>query len=188
MPETAYGPPASKNNLSRERGISVMNFVSLDVDHDLPGVTSQMLDWWWDHMDGENYKLWHPTAHVSMDWEVPPPAGSRYGGIHLAREYIGQELASLRIRRVPEDQAPIQLKYKNAIVSTGLAPDNSVMMWIIHSYEDTPRGAQLHTTFLLPQGIPQAFVDALRQHNIEEMAQIPKFLPDLYRRSTGAAT
>jgi len=34
--------------------------VSLVIEHELRGVTPEMLDWWWDNMDNDNYKLWNP--------------------------------------------------------------------------------------------------------------------------------
>ena len=45
-------------------------------DHELPGVTPEMLDWWWKNMvDPEYYKLWHPEDHISIEWEVPIQEG-----------------------------------------------------------------------------------------------------------------
>jgi hypothetical protein len=43
--------------------------VDLIIDHELPEVTPEMLDWWWDHIDTtERYKLWHPKDHKSFKW------------------------------------------------------------------------------------------------------------------------
>ncbi|MFX0049437.1 MAG: DAPG hydrolase family protein, partial [Candidatus Hermodarchaeota archaeon] len=42
--------------------------IDLVVDHELPGVTPEMIDWWWDNIDSsERYKLWHPDDHKSFE-------------------------------------------------------------------------------------------------------------------------
>ncbi|MFX1306436.1 MAG: DAPG hydrolase family protein, partial [Promethearchaeota archaeon] len=38
--------------------------IDLIVVHELSGVTPEMIDWWWDHIDNsERYRLWHPKDH-----------------------------------------------------------------------------------------------------------------------------
>jgi hypothetical protein len=46
--------------------------VALVMEHDLPGVTPEMIDWWWDNIENESYKLWHPKEHHTFEWQIPP--------------------------------------------------------------------------------------------------------------------
>ena len=40
----------------------------------------------------------------------------------------------------------------------------------------------MRSTFRLPDGMPEAFIEELRKHNTEEMAQFPVFPPALYEK------
>jgi hypothetical protein len=44
------------------------------VDHIIPGVTAEMLDWWWVNME-KGYELWCPDEHKAFRWEIKPPPG-----------------------------------------------------------------------------------------------------------------
>ena len=35
--------------------------------HEIPGVTPEMIDWFWDNME-KAYYLWAPDEHVSFVW------------------------------------------------------------------------------------------------------------------------
>jgi len=38
--------------------------IALVMDHELRGVTPEMIDWWWDNVDNESYKMWQPDDHI----------------------------------------------------------------------------------------------------------------------------
>src|SRR4030042_1612715 len=49
----------------------------LVIDHELPGVTPEMIDTWWVIMsDTDNYKLWHPKDHIWARLEVKEEGGN----------------------------------------------------------------------------------------------------------------
>ncbi len=62
--------------------------VSLVIEHELHGVTPEMLDWWWDNMDNDSYKLWNPKDHIALEWQIPPRQMGHIGAIHMACESI----------------------------------------------------------------------------------------------------
>ena len=57
------------------------------VDHIIPGVTEEMLDWWWVNME-KGYELWCPDEHKGFKWEVKPPLGGHIGAAQIATESI----------------------------------------------------------------------------------------------------
>ncbi len=156
--------------------------VDLVVDHELQGVTPEMLDWWWNHINTtERYILWHPKDHKSFKWEVPPKKG-HVGAVHLVLEEIGGNPATLRIRTEDPSSVPISTTYSHVQVSSVIDDNNNPVSWLIHEYEATQHGTRMRSTFRLPAGIPQRFMEGLRKHCKEEMANLPKFLPELYNK------
>jgi hypothetical protein len=156
--------------------------VDLVVDHELWGVTPKMLDWWWAHIDTtERYKLWHPKDHKSFKWEVSPKTG-HVGAIHLATEDIGGTPTTLRIRQEDPSSVPISTTYSHIIVSSVLDQDGKPFSWLVHEYEKMQNGTRMRSTFRLPAGVPKWFIEGLRKHCQGEMANLPKFLPELYKK------
>jgi len=153
--------------------------VDLVVDHELLGVTPEMIDWWWDNIEStKRYKLWHPEDHKSFEWEVSPKEG-HIGAIQHVVENVGIP-TTLRIRWEDPDQSPIPIEYSHALVGSTLDHDDKPMSWLLHEYEKIENGTKLRTTFRLPEKIPNPFIEALRKHNIEEISEFENFLPKLY--------
>lgn len=161
--------------------------VDLVVEHELHGVTPEMIDWWWTQLvDSQNYKLWHPEDHISIEWEVPPTKESRVGAIHVAEERFGEFPArKLRLRAEDPASSPIPISYKHVRAGSNLGPNDERLWWIVHQYEAAGYGTRMRSTFRLPADTPQQFIDALRQHNKGEMGQFPQFLPELYKKNAG---
>jgi hypothetical protein len=161
--------------------------IDLVVDHELPGVTPEMLAWWWWNMvDSRFYQLWHPKDHISIEWEVPPTKGRLIGAIRSVEERIGEFPArKLRIRIEDPASSPIPTAYRHVNATSIIGPDDKPVVWITHEYEAESYGTRMRSTFRISANAPQQFIDALRKHNQEEMGQFPKFLPELYRRSVG---
>ena len=67
----------------------------------MPGVTAEMVDWWFDWHPREpiRYRVWHPLAHVSNSLEPPavPGAKPHWGAIHHPVEDVGVGVAHARI-------------------------------------------------------------------------------------------
>ena len=158
--------------------------LDLVIDHELHGVTPDMLDWWWKNMiELGNYKLWHPKDHVSAVWEVPPSKESNIGAIHVAEERIGEFPArKLRIRVENPASSPILATYSHVRATSIIAQNNRPVTWIVHEYQAEPYGTRMRSTFRLSANTPKQLIDALRQHNKEEMGRFSEFLPALYKK------
>ena len=164
--------------LKRSKGKTI----DLVVDHELYGVTPEMIDWWWDNIDtSERYKLWHPEDHKSFEWEVSPKKG-HVGAIQRIVENIGLPTL-LRIRWEDPKSSPIPIEYSHALVGSTLDQDDEPMTWLLHEYEPIESGTKLRTTFRLPARVPKPFIEALRKHNIKEISEFAIFLPNLYEQN-----
>jgi len=184
MQEKDTNAKSLEDKFLQELGSKTMDLV---IEHELHGVTPEMLDWWWKNMvNPEYYRLWHPKDHISIEWEVPPTKEGNIGAIHVAEERIG-EIPAQRIRIRVEDPAssPISTTYSHVRATSMIGPDNKPVSWTTHEYKAEPYGTRMRSTFRLSANTPQRFIDALRQHNKEEMGQFPKFLPQLYKKRIG---
>jgi len=156
--------------------------VDLVIDHELIGVTPEQIDWWWGNIkDTERYKLWHPEDHVSFEWEKTPKKG-QFGAIHRVIETI-KVPTMLRIRWEDPSLHPIKAIYDHMITGSILDSKDNPISWILHEYEAIENGTRLRTTFRLPAKVPKWFIHALHKHNIEEIGEFTKFLPELYEKN-----
>jgi hypothetical protein len=158
--------------------------VDLVVEHKLRGVSPEMIDWWWDHIDNtERYRLWHPEDHVSFIWEVPPSKRGHVGAIQVAVEKIGEPPpVKLRIRWEETDSVPVSTTYGHVLAASVIDHDDEALIWFVHEYEAEPHGTRMRSTFRFPAKMPHFILDAMRKHNKEEMGQFSKFLPKLYKQ------
>ncbi|MFX1384636.1 MAG: DAPG hydrolase family protein [Promethearchaeota archaeon] len=157
--------------------------VDLVVDHEIKGVTPEMIDWWWDNInDTDRYKLWHPDHHVSFEWEKPPQNGKHVGAIHRVIEYV-KVPTMLRIRWEDPSSHPIKITYDHFNCASIINSKDEPVSWILHEYEPIEDGTHLRSTFRLPAKIPKWFIKSLREHNIEEIGEFPNFLPKLYEEN-----
>jgi DAPG hydrolase PhiG domain len=156
--------------------------MDLVIHHELRDVTPEMIDWWWDNIDTtERYRMWHPESHLTFAWEGEE--GSEHiGKTHRVTEIVGGATVELRIRWEDPDRIPIERIYSHANAGCVLDDKGEPASWALHEYEETDRGTKMRSTFRLPDGLPERFIEGLRQHNTEEMAQFPVFLPALYEK------
>ncbi len=162
--------------------------VDLVVDHELlTGVTGEMFKWWNTNIHGkERYMMWCPQDHVDYYWEIPPSQNSHVGAIHVAEEKFGDyPPAKLRIRFDASSDCPIERIYTNFGNGSILGPDDTPLVFVCHEFEQRPEGIKMRSTFRLPAKTPVKFIKALREHNISEMGNFPRFLPQLYKQETG---
>jgi len=158
--------------------------VDLVVEHELQGVTPEMIDWWWDHINNtERYKLWHPEDHVSFEWGVPPSKHGHVGVVHIVIEKIGETPPiKMRIRWEDPSSVPISTTYSHVLAASIIGHDEKPLLWIVHEYGAESYGTRMRSTFRFPAKMPSFILDAMRKHNEEEMGQFPKFLPKLYKQ------
>lgn len=169
--------------LSRGRTVDVV------VEHELPGITPEMLDWWWRNMsDPERYRLWHPKDHIWAVWEVSPDDDPRCA-TQLALEKVGGVPALMRLRVMQDPDAIIERRtYAHAMGGYALDRKGRPFGSAVHEYEEGPGGVlRMRSTFCVPALAPEIFKKALRKHCSEEMAQLPRFLPRLYAESVSAS-
>ena len=64
--------------------------VDLVVEHELHGITPEMLAWFFKHCD-EYYQRWHPEDHVGWRWVVPPKDREHLAGaLKISIEKFGE--------------------------------------------------------------------------------------------------
>ncbi|GAB5454749.1 MAG: hypothetical protein Hens2KO_09780 [Henriciella sp.] len=182
---------------------------------EMPGVNAEMVRWWFgDYLQtSEHYKRWHPTAHIWMDWENKVD-GEFIGASHLVHEYLGEDLAKLRIQFVPPEEilGPVNLADDDVAVCAraGLLeqPLNGGKM--CHIIRNTDDGAEMRSRFWLGMvakrdgnqtkpsieglvantylarkiGVSDSAARDLMTHAIEEMGYLADFLPELYASET----
>lgn len=71
------------------------------VRTELPGVTREMVEWWfdWHQRESIRYRAWFPGAHESISWKPPAHAGAKpfWGAVHFPVEDIGLGMDKLWI-------------------------------------------------------------------------------------------
>ncbi len=75
------------------------------VRTEMPGVTGEMIDWWFDWHPREpiRYQLWFPGKHASVSFEAASTPGAKpfWGTVHHPVEDIGLGMERLRIAFQP---------------------------------------------------------------------------------------
>ncbi len=175
---------------------------------DMPGVTPEMWDWWfgWHGSDSRRYKLWHPRAHVSAQWNDPGDDGRYIGRTSMVEEYIGSSYAKIGISFVE----PSVLGLDPARLGDGVAVCARVgsvevpvdIGWLLHHVRPTADGSEMRSRFW--KGGPHVAVRGgnrladravrlvvgrqlpdprdLMVHCAQEMNHLAGFLPELYAR------
>ena len=183
----------------------------------MPDVKAEMVRWWFaDYLQTTvHYKMWHPKAHVWMDWENKKP-GQTIGASHLVHEYIGEDLSKLRIQFVDpaEFLGPLEKRNDRFVICAraGLLEEPINVTTMCHIVRDTDWGAEMRSVFWLGhvarregnetvtsvEGVianswlarrllvdEQLAVD-LMTHAIEEMGYLSDFLPELHAKETSS--
>ncbi|MEP3050993.1 MAG: hypothetical protein ABJP48_07805 [Erythrobacter sp.] len=120
----------------------------------MPGVKAEMVRWWFaDYMQTtEHYKMWHPTAHIWMDWENKTP-GEIIGAAHLVHETIGPDptVHKLRIQFVEPTDYLLDWEDgpgKVAICArAGALEEPMNFSTLCHIVRDTEFGAEMRSVF-----------------------------------------
>ncbi|MDO6566895.1 hypothetical protein Q4561_07475 [Alteromonas sp. 1_MG-2023] len=180
----------------------------------MPNVKAKMVHWWFaDYLQTTtHYKMWHPTAHVWMDWENKRD-GEIVGASHLVHEYIGEDLQKLRIQFVdPTEFFPDYTPSNNETLlcaKAGQLEGNLNLSTMCHYIRDTQFGAEMRSIFWMGhvakrdgnnevfsiEGVfgntalvrylllDHGMANDLMTHAIEEMGTLADFLPQLYEEN-----
>jgi len=146
------------------------------VDHIIPNVTTEMLDWWWVNME-KGYELWCPDEHKGFKWEIKPPLNGHIGAVQIATESIDYgPVMDLRIEWVdPNIGTPEQKDFW---------PDGCKMRSCMHGVPEPPPGSGpvLPKSGIIPQhpSGKKPTGGGWRAHNIAEVSTFKDFLPALW--------
>lgn len=172
------------------------------VDHIIPGVTAEMLDWWWVNME-KGYELWCPDEHKGFRWEIKPPLGGHIGAVQIATESIDYSpVRDIRIEWVDPNLGTQEQKdfwtYEHLLTAstTGSQPGTQPGIELSHQWEAIPGGCKMRSCMHRfrgpPPGDPSAGSEpphpsgkkpsggGWRAHNIAEVGTFKAFLPALW--------
>jgi len=177
------------------------------VDHMVPGVTEEMIDWWWVNME-KGYELWCPDEHKGFKWEVTPPLGGHIGAVQIATESIDYgPVMHLRIEWVDPNLGTDEQKkfwtYEHLLTAAGPTDPRTGKMSVVlsHQWEAIPGGCKMRSCMHgIPGGPPRngpphgAPLGPLpphpsgknptgggwKTHNIAEVSAFKAFLPALW--------
>jgi hypothetical protein len=145
-----------------ETGYSVCpdGAVHIAVLTPMPEVTPAMWDWWfaWHGSEAQRYKLWHPAAHVHVNWKDGRGELDHYvGRVSQVVEFVGAQLLRVEVRFVAPavlglDEARLKSSGETAICARlgmaigGIAADSG---WLLHHIRPVPGGAEMRSRFWL---------------------------------------
>ncbi len=141
----------------------------------MPGVTSEMIDWWfgWHYMESQRYKLWHPRAHLANGAERmigdDPKLSDREKYLHnpnYVTEYVGGDLLRISITFSEASDYLDVASFESAGVGTAIcgvvSPARAPIRIgiIIHLIRETAHGCEMRSRFWLGnigfKGVPGA--------------------------------
>ncbi len=190
-------PPLELNPMALEKGWALGE----QTQHFLPGVSPEMLDWFWANME-KGYYLWAPGSHKRFNWVREP---WRYGFLHSAHmisESVGDGYAvfggsGIQINRLGLDWFPFTTALSHVIVEGVFNDLEEFIDMTVHMW-DACEGGSRHITAAVASTTatqPPAFVKEMLAENPEaipiapsstdhaeyEASRWPVFLPTLYR-------
>lgn len=175
------------------------------VDHIIPGVTTEMIDWWWVNME-KGYELWCPDEHKGFKWEIKPPMNGHIGAVQIATESIDYgPVMDLRIEWVDPNMGTPEQKdfwtYEHLLTAgtSGAQPSTKPRVVLSHQWEAIPGGCKMRScmhgapepppgsrpaqpqsgAFQHPSG-KKPTGGGWRVHNIAEVSTFKAFLPALW--------
>lgn len=189
--------PLALTKESEKKGL----VLSSQKQHFLPGVTSQMLDWFWANME-KGYYLWAPGSHKRFSWVKSPVEAGMEHSVHMIAESCQEGAAvfggeGVEIHRlVLSDFFPFTDCLKHAICEGVINDQGELVDATIHMWEDTEGGIN-HITATVTNtkcSEPPFFIKKILNENPDakiipnyetdhedyEASQWPIFLPKLY--------
>jgi hypothetical protein len=175
----------------------------LTIEHDLVrGVTPEMLDWWFRHIDGQmeigghsyqRYRVWHPFDHI--DWQLVEGDPRRIG--------VGARFRIVEAFDRNPSWLVDSIETVTKLDATGIRLERRVLGDEVFSLEhwfaaadggtryrsrmefgaDTAFGRILFNRLIRPMVFSDLMGPAWIKHNIEEVGTFERFLPELVRSS-----
>ena len=184
-------PPLELREDYRERGF----VLSSQKQHFLPGVTAEMLDWFWANME-KGYYLWAPGSHKRFSWVKAPAQYGMEHSVHMIAESC-EKGSPVEIHRLPLAEFCPFSEMLEHVICEGVFNDlGELVDSTVHLWEDAPGGLN-HITATVTNtrcSEPPAFVKQIfaedptakltpnyaTEHEDYEASQWPVFLPGLF--------
>lgn len=190
---------------SARTAFSVLPYGSyeLTIDHELiRGVTPTMLLWWFRHIGGtmtyqgetyNRYRVWHPLDHIHWSMTNPGPDGAAQVGsrFHIVEcfgrnpaHYVDSietvvklDLAGIRLIRRELGQEVFSLQHWFETVPGGTLYCSRMQVGV-----ENPLGRYVLNPLIHRFLFTRAMGHAWLTHNIEEVGNFERFLPELYQQ------
>lgn len=192
-------PPLAElelNAMAKGKGWEIQS----QCQHFLPGVSAEMLDWFWANME-KCYYLWAPGSHKRFNWVREPWKYGFVKSAHMISEAVGEGLpvfggSGVQINRLDLSYFPFTANLEHVICEGVFNGKDEFVDMTVHMWQDVPGGcahitaAVASTTVSAP---PDFVLEMLREepgrelvppaatdHAEYEAAMWPRFLPTLY--------
>lgn len=141
-------PPVEKTKHLTNQGYSE-NETGYSVEKDgsihvailtkMPRVSPEMWDWWfgWHGCRDNRYKLWHPRAHKSAQWQDGGDEVAYIGRTSMIQEFIGKNFAKANIRFVSPDELGISPPKDSVFICARVGYTNFPLDfgWLLHQVD-----------------------------------------------------
>ena len=168
------------------------------VRTEMPGVSAEMVDWWfdWHPREATRYRVWHPLAHFDNRLERPRRRGAKahWGAVHHPVEDLGIGVVHARICfRAPSELGmssdALELDGVGTIVCGEVGDDRMHMRHslMFHVFLRDPLGLVLRSRFWLgarirPYGLLARPGALLLDNRVARRAAIPAAAPPALAR------
>lgn len=196
----AWWDEDSQDGAARENGWTIISVLDNGV---LPGVTSEMITWHWNHLGdapGTNYIMWAPTAHKTIAW-IPgcSPAeilgtdklpkdkvvvGAISPDIQGNRNLVRGDMGAMWLDN-SNSPVPGYYKYLNNLTVARCGVENPPPVFQLHhTWQDVPGGAVWRTSMMmkLPLRSPNTQAAFQFEHSWYEGSTSAGYLPQLYNK------
>jgi hypothetical protein len=166
------------SGINVEKGWNIID----DEEHEIHGVTPDMIDWWWDNME-KGFVLWHPTDHKAFEWEIPPGKVGHVGAIQIAWHKVGDEpLQEIHIHWEDVSLCPISITHEHVLVACGqYDTGGKPLHMVIHQYGAASFGTRHRITVVSREPAPVEATKSRSSHTQVEAARWSEFLPELFK-------
>ncbi|MEM6726013.1 MAG: hypothetical protein AAF598_18370, partial [Bacteroidota bacterium] len=178
-------------DLSQETGYAVKEdgSIMVAVKTLMPNTTPKMWDWWfgWHGSDNKRYKLWHPGAHLSAEWEDGRSDNCYIGRTSIIREYIGATSLDAAI----QFKSPLEFGFSHDAVNRS---DQALYIcakighpqfpvdygYLVHQVRVMTNGTEMRSRFWMSGQFVSARTDNFLNKAAVKILQKFKTLPDSF--------
>lgn len=199
-PRPMLGPLKSPDSADTSVALLADGRVDCRISHaPIRRVTPQMITWWFHSIAGEmtidgatypRYLLWHPLDHIH--WSLASPAPD--GGVGVGARFHVVEAFGRNPEYLLDTVADVEQLDETGVVLTESKLGQEIVR-LHHTWRPHPDGTkydshliigmesslgQLFNRFARSRMFPEEMMWAWVKHNIEEVGNFEKFLPELY--------